>query len=80
MEGDLVNNTVSANQQRQREVCSDIERKLLESGIWKSGFIRTHLVSPEPFYLSSEQVEELEHLGKAIYAFYQAANKLYNHK
>lgn len=38
---------------------------------------RTHLVSPQPFPLSSRQVEELSRLGDALRAFYSAVNDLY---
>lgn len=39
--------------------------------------LRTHLISPEPFELSADQVALLEHLGTALFRFYQAANDLY---
>lgn len=38
---------------------------------------RPHLIAPEPFPLSSAQVEELHKLGDALLAFYSAANDLY---
>lgn len=38
---------------------------------------RTHLVSPQPFPLSSSQVGTLRRLGEALLAFYAAANDLY---
>ncbi|HTX59509.1 MAG TPA: hypothetical protein VMH02_07485 [Verrucomicrobiae bacterium] len=35
-------------------------------------------VSPEPFGLSPEQLEEIERLGRDLHAFYRALNGLYN--
>ncbi len=38
---------------------------------------RTHLISPEPFPLSRDQVQRLHVLGDALLAFYTAVNDLY---
>lgn len=37
----------------------------------------TFRLSPEPFYVEQETIQELAGLGSAFYAFYRAANRLY---
>ena len=73
-------NSTTLQKPQPLEVCSNIEHELLDSGIWKPQSSRTHLISPEPFPLTPDQVGNLQQLGSAILSFYQAANKLYMHK
>ena len=52
------------------------------AGLWRipgehAESLRTHLISPEPFPLSSRQVTQLRELGDALLAFYSAVNDLY---
>jgi len=51
-----------------------IEREMPASGLFAE---KTWRISPVPFFLSEEFVEELEWLGRRLLAFYQAANQLY---
>ncbi|MGQ9455190.1 MAG: hypothetical protein ACUVRS_09755 [Armatimonadota bacterium] len=60
-------------------VCQAVAEALLRAGLWRETptGVRTHLVGPEPFALTREQVCELEALGSALLAFYKAVNILY---
>lgn len=60
-------------------VCQAVAESLVHAGLWREtpAGVRTHLVSPEPFALTHEQVRELEALGEALLAFYKAVNTLY---
>lgn len=56
--------------------------RIRSAGLWRipgehAESARTHLVSPQPFPLSSDQVETLQRLGDALLAFYSAVNDLY---
>lgn len=69
-----------------REAADDVgglvRERIRSAGLWRvpgehDESSRTHLVSPEPFPLSSAQIDELNKLGDALLAFYTAANDLY---
>ena len=68
---------VSADARASSSVCRLVKSALTEAGIRLDGGKRTHLISPEPFPLSSAQVRELHDLGTALLEFYRAANALY---
>jgi hypothetical protein len=61
------------------QTCRAVRDALVNGGLWQKGptGIRTHLISPEPFCLTPDQVAQLEALGPALLAFYKAANTLY---
>lgn len=66
----------------ERDICELVLSGIRSAGLWRMpgdqvDSDRTHLVSPEPFGLSSDQVEMLRKLGDALFAFYLAANELY---
>lgn len=56
-----------------------LAQRFFQSGIW-SGDTPLHLLSPEPLYLSPDEIKRLESLGEAIYSFYSALNHLYLRK
>lgn len=56
--------------------------RIRSAGLWRipgehAESSRTHLISPEPFPLSTDQIEQLKSLGNALLAFYSAVNDLY---
>jgi len=56
--------------------------RIRRAGLWgvpgeRAESQRTHLICPEPFPLSADQVDLLHRLGDALLAFYAAANDLY---
>lgn len=56
--------------------------RIKSAGLWRipgehTESSRTHLVSPQPFPLSADQVDTLQRLGDALLAFYSAMNDLY---
>ncbi len=62
------------------QVCREVQQALVAAGLWRTsrkGEVRAHLVSPQPYYLSSSDLSTLETLGQALLAFYKAANTLY---
>lgn len=66
----------------ERDVCGLVLDGIRSAGLWRIpgehiDSPRTHLISPEPFALSSDQVEQLRKLGDVLLAFYSAANDLY---
>jgi len=72
----------SAGVQSESQVCRLVRDAILDAGLWRvpgacEGEARAHLVSPEPFPLTVNQVDELRSLGRALLAFYKAANALY---
>lgn len=61
-----------------QNTCSKVQSHVTNAGIWSTKHgLRSHLVSPEPFTLSSDQVSQLERLGEALVRFYHGANELY---
>ena len=63
-------------------VCDLVRERIRSAGLWRlpgveADSTRTHLVSPEPYPLTSEQLSELEMLGSALLAFYTSVNDLY---
>lgn len=67
------------------ETAKNVRERITGAGLWgvpgeASYAQRTHLVSPEPFALTTGQVDLLHRLGGALRAFYTAANDLYLHK
>ena len=59
-----------------------VREKIASEEMWRipgasSETSRTHLISPEPFALTVDQVGVLQELGDALLAFYTAANDLY---
>jgi len=71
---DLGNIAVFNSEDVRQIVIEQIE----DAGLWNQPRgLRKHLISPEPFELSADQVALLEKLGAALLKFYQAANDLY---
>ena len=65
-----------------QSVCALVGDRIRDAGLWRvpgvgSDGSRTHLISPQPFPLSSEQLDLLIKLGPALASFYAAANDLY---
>lgn len=65
-----------------QEVADLVRERIRAAGLWqipgeKPVEGRTHLVSPEPFRLSPQQVDTLNKLGEALRRFYIAVNDLY---
>lgn len=70
-------------------IAADYVQKLVlnrigSAGLWqvpgeRDESSRTHLISPVPFPLSRDQVQQLHELGDALLAFYTAVNDLYLH-
>ena len=60
-------------------ICTEIQTSLTRSGLFSdtedSG--NSWRISPEPFFLSSEDVEFFHQLGPHLLKFYTAWNKLY---
>lgn len=61
-----------------------INSKLAETGLFKnpkreiaSAQNSTWRISPEPFFIDQTTYDELENLGKTLYSFYRAVNRLY---
>lgn len=66
-------------------MCDVVGQRIRQAGLWgvpgeASRTSRTHLISPEPFALSAEQLTYLEKLGGALAAFYGAVNDIYLRK
>lgn len=64
------------------DTCARVREGILSAGLWnipslESDNARTHVISPEPFPLTSDQIDELQRLGPALLAFYSAVNNLY---
>ncbi|CAI2719253.1 hypothetical protein [Nitrospina watsonii] len=60
--------------------CSDIENALVASGVYSPKSddpANTWRISPEPFYLSVQDVAFFERLGGHLLSFYTALNRLY---
>jgi len=64
------------------DVCGRVRNHIRSANLWRipgadQDSTRTHIISPEPFQLTSAQVDELRALGDALLAFYSAMNDLY---
>lgn len=61
--------------------CSILRERIEQSGLWSvpgdPEHRRTHMLGVKPFALTLEQAGQLETLGRALLAFYRAANDLY---
>ncbi|MFQ5481810.1 MAG: hypothetical protein ACE5ER_03535 [Nitrospinaceae bacterium] len=60
--------------------CAEIREALLDRGLYVDGETGpgdTWRLSPEPFYLSADQIQFFETLGGVLLAFYTALNRLY---
>lgn len=52
--------------------CVAVKERLIKDGV----YIKWR-ISPEPFFLSKEELSFIESLGRCFYQFYKASNKLY---
>ena len=68
-----------------REICLTLNERTPVGGLFEGD--RDHLhpnsnlpwrISPEPFWLSADELHELRELGTALHQFYRAANLLYH--
>lgn len=68
-----------------REICLQINARSPVGGLFEGD--RSHLhsdsrlpwrISPEPFWISPQQLRYLEQLGQVLFSFYRAANLLYH--
>ena len=68
-----------------REICLTLNERTPVGGLFEGD--RDHLhpnsnlpwrISPEPFWLSADELRELRELGTALHQFYRAANLLYH--
>ena len=73
------------NKSDPRQICITLNEKTPKGGLFEGD--REHIhpqsnlpwrISPEPFWLSTEQKIELEELGNSLHRFYKAANTLYH--
>ena len=68
-----------------RQICITLNEKTPKGGLFEGDRAHIHpqsnlpwRISPEPFWLSTEQKNELEELGNNLHRFYKAANTLYH--
>ncbi|MGY8824066.1 MAG: hypothetical protein ACKVJG_09035 [Candidatus Latescibacterota bacterium] len=68
-----------------REICLALNSRTPVGGLFEGDRDNLHpdsnlpwRISPEPFWLSQEQHEQLQVLGKVLHQFYKAANLLYH--
>lgn len=66
----------------EQDVCGIVLDSIRSAGLWRlpgehADSARIHRISPQPFSLSSTQVDTLRSIGDALLAFYAAANELY---
>ncbi|MEN6358070.1 MAG: hypothetical protein ABFD83_13415 [Armatimonadota bacterium] len=62
----------------EQRICDKVRSHIAKAGLWNSAYgLRSHLISPAPFDLSTDQVAQLEKLGEALFRFYHGANELY---
>tara|TARA_B100001250_G_scaffold14296_1_gene12493 strand:- start:2519 stop:3970 length:1452 start_codon:yes stop_codon:yes gene_type:complete len=68
-----------------RQICIALNERTPKGGLFEGD--REHIhpqsnlpwrISPEPFWLNQEQINELKELGKSLHQFYKAANTLYH--
>lgn len=64
------------------DICGRVREQIRQAGIWRVPGSsregeRVHLVSPQPYELPAQLVDELEKLGAALLSFYKAVNSLY---
>lgn len=65
---------------KQEETHSDLKASLVRSGLYSAsgnGAENTWRISPEPYYLSREDVRFFTDLGRHLLKFYEALNNLY---
>jgi hypothetical protein len=70
------------NTAAEQRVCQAVRDRIGEAGLWRIPGSdrqgeRIHRISPEPFHLSHDQVEELKRLGPALLKFFSTVNDLY---
>lgn len=66
-----------------QEICSQIQTALIDAGLFSQDAqgadgANVWRISPEPFYLSSEQAEFFSQLGHHLVKFYSVANQFYS--
>ncbi len=67
-----------------KELCLHINAQSPEGGLFEGDRTKLHpdsrlpwRISPEPFWITAEQLQALEELGQVLLRFYQASNLLY---
>ncbi|MBI4383174.1 MAG: hypothetical protein HY579_03960, partial [Nitrospinae bacterium] len=64
-----------------QDIYSDLKDSLVQSGLFSpaqnGAGANTWRISPEPFYLSEEEVRFFSDLGSHLLKFYEALNRMY---